>query len=223
MHQWFVYNDFEQAAKAAADFLASQIEASIKQQGVCHVVLPGGNTPATCLGHLANKTLPWDRVHWYPGDERCYPSGHAERNDVMLEQHLWSHLHNTNVHIIPTELGAEAAAAMYRDVISALEHFDIAFLGVGEDGHTASLFPDNKALHDTRTVIPVYDSPKPPSERVSLSVDTLRKTPCKIVLAGGVAKAPIIARIKAGESLPINCLGDINWYVDEAAVSANKA
>lgn len=218
MHKWFVYNEFDQASKAAADFIADKIAVAIKENGICHVVLPGGNTPVICLEYLADKKLPWDKVHWYPGDERCLPKGDAQRNDVMLEKHFWSRLPLTNFHTIPAELGAEKAAKLYCEVIDAIECFDVAFLGMGEDGHTASLFPHNKALDDMRSVVPVFDSPKAPDQRVSLSCNTLRKAHYRIVLAAGVEKADVIKRIKKGDALPINCLGDIYWYVDEAAV-----
>ena len=216
MHKWNIYKDLDEASKFAADFIASNINKSIQQRDICYVILSGGNTPAHCLNILAGKPIAWSKVHWYLADERCYPSGHAERNDLMLKKNLWSIISETNIHVIPSELGAEEAARVYRDIIKDIEYFDIAFLGVGEDGHTASLFPDNKALLDTRSVVPVYDSPKPPSDRVSLSFNTLKQSHCKLVLASGADKAPIISRIKAGELLPINTLGDINWYVDEA-------
>ncbi|MDH5735557.1 MAG: 6-phosphogluconolactonase, partial [Gammaproteobacteria bacterium] len=131
MHQWFVYTEFNEASKAAADFLSSKIKASIAKKDICHVILPGGNTPAICLAHLAEKKLPWNKIHWYPGDERCYPLGHAERNDVMLEKNLWSQLPDTHIHTIPAELGAEQAADIYREIIKPVDNFDIAFLGMG--------------------------------------------------------------------------------------------
>lgn len=218
MHKWFVYDDFDAASKATADFLAQSIESCLNEKNLCHVILSGGNTPAQCLSYLAEKKLPWHRVHWYPGDERCYPREHAERNDVMLQKYLWSHLSDTNIHLIPAELGAEKAAAEYRQVISSVEHFDIAFLGMGEDGHTASLFPENEALNDSRSVVPVYHSPKPPTDRVTLSMDTLKKARVRVVLASGVAKSSIIKRIQEGASFPISCLGDINWFVDKDAL-----
>jgi len=219
MHTWFVYNEFDQASEVAADFLASKIEASIQQKGECHVVLPGGNTPAQCLSYLADKDLPWNRVHWYLGDERCYPLNHQDRNDVMLQNNLWSHISTSNIHRIPAEFGAEQAAKVYREIVNSIEYFDIVFLGMGEDGHTASLFPNNEALQDTRSVIPVYDAPKAPTDRVSLSINTLKKARCRMVLTGGVGKSEIIARIKEGDPLPVNRIGDINWFVDETAMS----
>ena len=219
MHKWFVYKELDQAAKAAADYIADIIESTLQKNDVCHIALPGGNTPKYCLSYLAKRNLPWNKVYWYLGDERCFPKGHAERNDVMLEKYLWSKISSTHVFRMPTELGAEQAAAVYRDVIATFDHFDIAFLGIGEDGHTASLFPGNDALNDARSVIPVYNSPKAPSERVSLSIETLRLALNRIVLVGGIEKSDIIMRIKKDEDLPINSLGDIHWYVDEAAVS----
>ena len=219
MHEWFVYDEFDAVSKAAAEFLAKKVEICLHDKDVCHVILPGGKTPGSCLRYLANKKLPWQKIHWYLGDERCYPKAHAERNDVMLEKSFWSLLSNTNIHLISAELGAEKAAELYREEITIVDSFDIAFLGMGEDGHTASLFPQNKALADFRSVVPVYHSPKPPSDRVSLSLQTLRDACCRVVLVSGTSKALIIKRIKEGELLPINCIGDINWFIDQDASS----
>jgi len=221
MHKWFVYDEFNETSKAAADFLAEHIKASIEHKDVCHVVLPGGNTPADCLAYLVEKKLPWEQINWYLGDERCYPLGHTGRNDVMLDKKLWSHISASNIHRIPAELGAEQAAKMYRDIINSVEFFDIVFLGMGEDGHTASLFPNNEALQDTRSVVPVFNAPKEPAERVSLSIHTIKKAKYRMVLTGGTAKSDVIRRVKKGESLPVNCLGDINWFVDKAALTTS--
>lgn len=217
MHQWFVYPDHQQASIAAAAALAKKITSCVAEQGLCHVILPGGNTPQDCLAYLATCDVSWDKVHWYPGDERCYPKGHAERNDAMLEEVFWSHLGPTHIHTIPAELGPDMAAARFREEIEVVAQFDIAFIGLGEDGHTASLFPGNAALQDQRRVVPVYDSPKAPAERASLSLSTLAQTRYKAILATGSSKAAIIKRIKDNEPLPVNCLGDIDWYVDEHA------
>jgi len=218
MHKWHISKDFDGASQAAADFIVEKIQHSLQKNNSCHIILPGGNTPARCLSLLAKEDLPWGEIHWYLGDERCYPSGHAGRNDVMLEKNLWSHLAIANVHAIPAELGADSAASMYRGVIRSIDAFDIAFLGMGEDGHTASLFPDNKALMDKRSVVPVYNSPKEPGERVSLSLNTLGKAKTKLILACGSAKSKMLARIKSGEKLPVNSIGNIDWFVDRAAV-----
>lgn len=218
MHQWNVFSDFTEASQQVAAYLAHKIGQCIYDKGVCHVILPGGVTPVSSLIILAEKSLEWDKVHWYLGDERCLSKCDDERNDLMLENTLWSKLKSTHVHRIEAELGAEHAAKKYRDEIKDINEFDIAYLGMGEDGHTASLFPEHEALSDNRSVIPVYNSPKPPVNRVSLSLDTLRKTKTKVVLVSGVAKAKVIRKIQAGETLPINSIGDIDWYIDEDAV-----
>ncbi len=219
MHHWMVYSSLDVAAKAAADFIANQITASIEARGVCHMIVPGGNTPAGCFAALAEKSLPWDKLHCYPGDERCYAVGNAERNDVMIAQHLLSRLESIHFHPMPTELGPEQAAIAYRKTIQAVGLFDIAFLGMGEDGHTASLFPGNAALQESASVVAVHASPKPPADRVSMGLMTLRQARLRVVLAAGASKAPIMARIQAGEALPVNQVGDIHWFVDEASVS----
>lgn len=221
MHTWSVYGDMSSASKAAAECLADLIDKNIKQKGLCSVVLPGGKTPAECLTYLADKPLDWEKVHWYVSDERSCPKGSDERNDMMLERHFWSKLSMTNIHPMQMELGVERAAEQYVQELSLFQSMDIAFLGMGEDGHTASLFPANKALHDTRLVIPIYNSPKPPSERVSLGMVALRHASHRIVLTGGTGKASAIRQIKNGEPLPINCLGDIHWFIDKSAVTSH--
>jgi len=220
MHNWIVSSSVESASKAAADFMAEKIEQCIAQKNICHVALPGGNTPGKCLNFLAEKKLPWKQIHWYVGDERCFPKGHAERNDTMLEKELWSKLPASHSHSIPAELGAEKAAAAYCKKVQDIDAFDIVFLGVGEDGHTASLFPGNPALKDKRSVVPVFNSPKPPSDRVSFSLNTLGKAKCRLILAVGKSKSSILSKIKQGEEFPVNRIGDIDWFVDQAAIDS---
>jgi 6-phosphogluconolactonase len=219
MHHWSVYKQLDDASRAAAEFLAENILAAIEAWGVCHVIVPGGSTPVRCFDFLVQKSLPWQHVHWYPGDERCYPTGHPERNDVMLQKHLLASVPASHFHAMPAELGPERAAQAYRELITDISAFDIAFLGMGEDGHTASLFPGEPALQDLNTVVAVHRSPKPPAERVSMGLNTLRRARLRMVLAGGSGKAAIIQRIRAGESLPVNSIGDIHWFLDELCLA----
>lgn len=216
MHKWFVYKDFNECSIAAAEFLAAKINDAVKLNDICNVILPGGNTPVKCLQTLAQLDLPWQHIHWYLGDERCYPAGHAERNDVMLQKTLWSKIPFANIYPIPTELGVSEAVEIYMELINTVDSFDIAFLGLGEDGHTASLFP-NHTVNEMESVAAVYDSPKLPKERVTLTARTLAKANCRMVLAAGEGKSDIIKKIKEDFPLPINVIGDINWFVDEAA------
>jgi 6-phosphogluconolactonase len=220
VHHWHVHQDPAAAATACAAHLAQRIMAVLASRGRCHVALPGGSTPAACLSQLAAQPLPWERVHFYLTDERCLPRGDAERNDRMIEQHLWQAItvSETNLHPIPAELGPETAARRYAILIDALERLDIILLGMGEDGHTASLFPDNPALDDQRSVVPVHQAPKPPPERVSLGITTLRAAAERVVLATGPGKRDATDQVKAGMPLPINRIGPLLWFVDRAAV-----
>lgn len=218
MHKWFVNKDFKDASKEAANFLAETIRKSVSERGICHVILPGGKSPAQCLQYLSEMNLPWEKIHWYPGDERVLPEDDSERNDVMLRKNLWSKIPAGTFHSIPTEYGTEESVELYKNEVKDLDVIDVAFLGMGEDGHTASLFPENNALKDERDIVPVYDSPKPPAERVSFGINKLSEARVRMVLTGGESKADILSRIKQGENLPINNIGDINWFVDQATI-----
>ncbi len=215
-----VYNTAEEVADAAAEYLCQQIKNCVSENDICHVVLPGGTTPAHCIKLLADKALPWDKIHWYPGDERCYPVGHKERNDTMIENSLFSHEGNVieNFHPMPAELGPEQGAIQYASLIETIAAFDIVLLGMGEDGHTASLFPGNAALNNESAVVPVYHSPKSPDERVSIGLDMLKFAGECIVIATGSGKKDALDRLKAGELLPVAMVEPDVWFVDIDAV-----
>lgn len=219
MHHWHIYPTPEQAAKACAEFMQELLSRCLQAKPQCHVALPGGNTPALCFAQLETYKLDWAHIHWYPGDERCLPAGHAERNDVMMHQHLWSKISapEQNIHTMAAELGAEEAAKKFSESFGNIQ-FDIALLGMGEDGHTASLFPHNPALESTAFAVAVHHAPKPPPDRVSLSLATLRAAHNRIVLTTGAGKRDALQRIKAGEKLPVNTIGAIHWFVDQASV-----
>ena len=220
MAEFKIYKTAEAVAQAAADYLFQQIKTCVEKKGQCHVVLPGGSTPARCLELLAEKSLPWKNIHWYPGDERCYPVGHAERNDSMILARLFSQQTDAskNFHAIPAELGPEQGAENYASLIDATGGIDIVVLGMGEDGHTASLFPGNPALEDDRSVVPVYHAPKPPDERISIGLSTLRNAAECIVIATGDNKRDALAALKEGKVFPVGMIEPDTWFIDEAAV-----
>ena len=197
-----VYKNPEAVAQAAADYLFQQIKTCVAEKGLCHVVLPGGSTPARCLELLAEKSLPWKNIHWYPGDERCYPVGHGERNDTMIRDKLFSQQElstqigaSDNFHPIPAELGPEQGAEIYAALLDATGGMDIVVLGMGEDGHTASLFPGNVALHDLRSAVPVYNAPKAPGERISIGLTALRNADKCIVITTGSNKSEALTKL----------------------------
>jgi 6-phosphogluconolactonase len=234
MSEFKVYADPEAVALAAADYLYRQIQDCVDKNGRCHVVLPGGSTPARCLELLADKQLQWSRIDWYLSDERCYPVGHAERNDTMILGKLFSQQPLStqtqtqtpasikNFHPIPAELGPEQGAEKYAELLDAIPSIDIVVLGMGEDGHTASLFPDNPALQDMRNVVPVYDAPKAPSERITIGLNTLKKAGLCVVVATGKNKNEALIKLKKGEVLPVAQVEPDVWFVDEKAIVINE-
>ncbi len=216
-----VYPTAEMVARQAADFLFTQITDCVEKQGQCHVVLPGGSTPAHCLSLLAQKALPWSSIHWYPGDERCYPVGHAERNDTMLLEKLFSGRETIdNLHPIPAEEGPERGAERYRSTLADTlgnAGFDLVVLGMGEDGHTASLFPGNVALDDERSVVPVFGAPKPPLERISISLKMLEQANRRVVITTGESKREALMQVRQGSPLPVARVSPDYWFIDQAA------
>lgn len=220
MSSFKVFENPETVAREAAAYLFQQINKCVDLKGECHVVLPGGTTPARCLELLTAMPLSWKHIHWYPGDERCYPPGHAERNDSMILDKLFRGKKDNmvNFHPIPAELGPEQGAERYAQLINKVGDFDIVVLGMGEDGHTASLFPENAALDDSRRVVPVHNAPKPPDERITLGLTVLRSAGECVIIATGSNKREIITKIREGVVLPVCLVGPDVWFVDQAAI-----
>lgn len=217
----FVHDDMDGLSAAVAQRIADLAAQAIAARGVFHVALAGGETPRRCYEKLRDLTIDWVRVQVYFGDERCLPSGDAQRNDQMAFDTLLKHvaIPPGNIHVIPAELGAREAAACYAAVLADIERLDLALLGMGEDGHTASLFPDNPAAASTAPVVPVFNAPKPPAERVSLGMSTLNAARHRIFLVAGAGKREALGRILREEPLPAVRIAAAEWHLDRAALS----
>ena len=208
------------AAEAVACLLAAADEA-IAARGRFRLVLAGGRTPELAYRLLAEGEADWARWELFLGDERCLPVGHTERNQRMVEQAWLSRLpgDRPQVHFIAAELGPVAGAARYAPLVETAAPFDLVLLGIGEDGHAASLFP-GQPLDARAWVVPVLGAPKPPPERVSLALRALRGTRRLLVLATGTDKRGALERWRAGEELPIArvCRGlSVRVLLDRAA------
>ena len=208
-------------ANAAADFILLKINDSLKTKPRCRIALPGGTTPARCLQNLSKLELPWNQIDWYMGDERCLPVGHEDRNDTMINQVLFSQVPSAKENFFPihAELGPEKAAEDYASLFSSFDALDIVILGMGEDGHTASLFPGQE-YDKNLEVVGVHNSPKPPADRVSLNYPTLNNTRKMLILIEGEHKRPAVQAWLAGEDLPISRVTGFEStevYIDESA------
>jgi 6-phosphogluconolactonase len=137
----------------------------------------------------------------------------------MAREALLTRVSPLSVHRMPGEIGAEAAAALYARIVDPLRPLDLVLLGVGEDGHTASLFPGNPALAAPGSAVAVYDAPKPPPDRVSLTLDVLREARRVLVLATGAGKREAVAMARRGE-VPSGMIPDAMWLIDQAAAGS---
>lgn len=200
--RWFVIEESTALIKAAADLILASAQCAILEHDRFSLVLAGGTTPREVYERLAQSDAQWDKWHLYYGDERCLPSDDDERNSEMvratgLSEKVAAHFS------IPAELGAERAAEEYESLIESALPFDLVLLGMGEDGHTASLFPGYE-IDDSRFVVPVHDAPKPPPDRVSLTPKALGQCNEMMVLVTGAAKADALRRWVSGEELPVS-------------------
>ena len=155
------------------------------------------------------------------GDERCVPPDHPDSNYRMAREELLDHVGPASVHRMAGELGAEAAAADYDAVVAALQPLDLILLGLGEDGHTASLFPGNPALEAAGWAVAVHGAPKPPPDRVSLSLTTLRGARRVLVMATGRDKAAAVEMARRGE-VPAGMIPAAEWVLDAAAAGGES-
>ncbi|CAB4934883.1 unannotated protein [freshwater metagenome] len=182
--------DAEAAAAAAAGALAAAIGAALAQRGAAHVALSGGTTPRRAFELLGPLVPHWSGVHVWFADERCVGPDHPESNARLVRETLAAP--GAEVHRIEGELGAEAAAAAYEQRLADVV-LDLVLLGLGEDGHTASLFPQNPALDAAGRVAPVHDAPKPPPDRVTLTRATIDGARARLLLVTGAGKAGALA------------------------------
>lgn len=216
----FVYDDPEGLSTAVAQRVAELAAQAIAARGVFHLALAGGETPRRCYEKLRQLPVDWIHVQVYFGDERCLPVGDTRRNDRMASEALLEHIAipPANIHAIPAELGAREAAVRYAAVLENAAPLDLVLLGMGEDGHIASLFPGNPATGSTAIVVPVFDAPKPPAERVSLGMGALNTAQQRIFMVAGAGKRDALEQILLGKSLPAARVVAAEWHLDHAAL-----
>jgi 6-phosphogluconolactonase len=211
MAEFTVLATAEEVAEAAAAEIAESL-----RDGAQSLVLAGGTTPKRCYELLAQLPVEWGRVAVLFGDERCVPPNHPESNYRMAREALLDRVWPATVYRIPAELGPEEGADAYAEVVANVAPLDLVLLGVGEDGHVASLFPGHPVLQADGLTAGVRDSPKPPPERVTLTLEALRDARSVLILATGQGKAAAVALARRGES-PSGMIAGARWLIDRAA------
>lgn len=223
-------------AKNAADDLAT----SVQRGETFHVALSGGSTPKMLFNYLAQhyrESIPWGDVHLWWGDERCVPPDHEESNYLMTKESLLKGviLPPENVHRIrgeasPVEEANRYAAEMTREIPlkNNIPVFDLVYLGLGTDGHTASIFPDRMELLTSTALTAVASHPESGQNRISLTGPVLNNARNVAFLVTGASKAERVSEIfekkDGSESYPASYIdpthGDLAWYLDRAAAKS---
>ena len=240
-----VHRDATLLARAVAARIVTALVDAQAARGTASIVLTGGGIGIASLRELAasgaRDAVDWDALDVWWGDERFLPTGHPERNETQAREVLLDSVNvdASRVHPMPPSDGPDgddldAAAERYAAALAAAAHpedhgpvptFDVLLLGVGPDGHVASLFPETPALYDDRTVLPVRGAPKPPPTRLSLSLGAINAAREVWLVAAGEEKATA-ARLALSGAGPtavpaagVHGRSRTLWLLDRAAAS----
>jgi len=211
---WQNFNTTAELEQAATQTILQAALQAISLRGTFHIVLAGGTTPRRVYESLCKSDADWAAWHVYFGDERCLPADHVERNSGMAAKAWLNHvaIPLNHIHIIPAEKGAQVAASNYAQTLASIELFDLVLLGLGEDGHTASLFPghDLGNTANAPAVIAVENAPKYPPQRVSLSAHRLSTARKVIFLVSGTTKQQAVMDWRNGVAIPAAAISPTN-------------
>ncbi len=222
-NRWHKLETADEIAQVVCERILNLANQAIEKDGKFKIVLAGGTTPEKVYRLLKNAETNWSKWFVYHGDERVLSVDHVDRNSVMAAKAFLNEVSipKNQIFDIPTELGVKESAESYKEIIKKVLPFDLVLLGMGEDGHTASLFPAHE-LDENELVHEVYNSPKPPSERVSLSVRTLNNTENLFFLITGANKKEALEQWLSGVNLPVTQItikNGVDIFVDSAAVA----
>jgi 6-phosphogluconolactonase len=234
----------KEMTEAAAKFFAARAAEAVSARGRFAAALCGGKTPAALYTLLAKapfaSQIPWTRVHLFWGDERCVPPDHEDSNYRMVKDLLLDHLPipAANVHRMPGEMDPVEAAARYEEELrgffaphgDGFPVFDFILLGLGEDGHTASLFPGTRAIHESaRWVVGYYVDPQK-GWRITLTPPAINTARMVVFIVTGAGKASVLRSILEGpdrpDTLPAQIVrpdgGELLWMLDREAAGRLK-
>ena len=214
-----------------AEAIGSMLDSAAAARGRATLAIPGGRSPGPVLTALARCLSPFvrERLHLLWLDERAVPVGAEDRNDApTLAAWQAGGPLPAGVHPMPAESAdLEAAAATYARTIAEATRghpLDVCLVGIGEDGHLASLFPNHAGLSDLAEVFVITDSPKPPARRLTMGLPLIVSAEHLVILALGVTKGRVARQAQLGpdRSLPVSLLPKSKtiWYLDDAAMSA---
>lgn len=233
----------EAVASEVADLLSWAVDQTLRQHAQCRVVLSGGSTPRALYRTLGRPEWAarflWPRMRFFFGDERCVPPDHPDSNYGAANRDLFTPLGIPSSHIVrmhgeapPEQAARDYEAALRQEFTgdaSSIPRFDIILLGLGDDGHTASLFPSSAALDERQRFVVTTQSPVGVTHRLTLTYPVLNAATLIMFLVTGAKKSPVVRSILdlEGSALPAARIrptdGRLLWYLDEAAASDLRA
>jgi 6-phosphogluconolactonase len=226
----------EQLCYAAADLLFRVVREKLAARGICNIALSGGSTPKALYALIADRvqnssdlrSIDWDKLHFFFGDERSVPPDHADSNYGMVRASLLKNgaIPESTVHRVHAERSPAEAADEYerelREHFNGNPKFDLIFLGMGPDGHTASLFPDTAALTETQRFVVANYVPKFNADRITLTYSVLNAAQNVLFLVAGEDKQHALKSVLVDHQLPaskVQPAGELMWYADSAAAA----
>jgi 6-phosphogluconolactonase len=223
-----VVPDGRALARRAAERTVEWTRAAVAERGRCSVALAGGGTPRATYEVLSTSALaaalPWSAIDWYFGDERAVPPDHPESNYRAARETLFANRPEAEgrVHRMPAEAAdLDEAAHAYAELLP--EPLDLILLGLGEDGHTASLFPGSPVLSERVARVAVVTGPKPPNPRLTVTPPVIETARELLVLVSGAGKAEALAHALEGPldvtAVPAQLARRGTWIVDAAAAA----
>jgi 6-phosphogluconolactonase len=225
--------DKQKLIERSLAIVLEKIQTAIDKRGQCTLALSGGSTPKPLYEALAEQPLPWDKIQIFWGDERYVPAEHPDSNQLMARQ-AWLdriEIQDANIHPMPTVAGDPAADAQTYETelrqwfgvgSEEIPTFDVVLLGIGDDGHTASLFPHTEALKVSDRLVTVGNKDGQP--RITFTASLINHARCVMFLVAGESKQPALAQIFApsGDEMTyparlIQPQGELWWLLDSAA------
>jgi 6-phosphogluconolactonase len=217
-------------AEAAASWTAEHITSAVGARGACYLALAGGETPRGCYERLAEPpypdTVPWSSVWVFWSDERQVPLDDPASNYAMAKAALLDHVPIPPAQVFPLLGDPTTALRRVPPDAAGRPRFDVIHLGLGEDGHTASLFPGHPALREAQALVAsIHDAPKPPPERLTLTLPVINAARAVLFMVQGASKREALARVRRRDpAVPASLVapvdGELRFIVDRAAAGS---
>ena len=210
-----------EAFVAAAATVTELVGLGISKNQTSNVILAAGNSISKTLSLLSNIDTDWSKVNWYLADERCVDAESELRNDKQIADILRNSLgaHYGHIFSPSSYLSPKEAADEYASRIERINMFDFCLLGMGNDGHIASLLPNHQALNSNRVCCEITDSPNPPAQRVTLTLKVFAQVENRILVTTGSSKSDAVTDYTTNPKSPVRLYNPTAIFADQAAYS----